>query len=164
MHFDVDKLRLQKMITITRDDHRPMRNEEDEPYYRIEARSDSVLKLSGHKTEAEFPATVHEPGVLFLRVTLFRKMLREMKGLKKITILVNEDGLFFDNVRFPLAFGNMLFYPDPKQAPDRHPKEVERYKEEHEQAKEELRQRIADLEEELARLEDGRPRERGLFE
>ena len=44
--------------------------------------------------EADFPATVYEPGVLFLRVTLFRRALQALAGMKQLAIQVNNDGMF----------------------------------------------------------------------
>ena len=74
------------------------------------------LKLSGREVEAEFPATVYESGVLFLRVTVFRRLLRTFTGEKTITIQANEEGLMFGDVRLPLESRDMLLYPDPAQA------------------------------------------------
>ena len=168
MQFTVDKPRLQRMIAIVRDDRRPKKDETTEPFVRIEARSDGMLKLSGPWVEAEFPATVHEPGVLFLRITLFRRLLKTF-SVRNMTFQANQNGLTFGDVRYPLESANMLFYPDPDQAPERHPADAMRCREEHERTKKEWRQRIVELEAELkemrrrlGQLEGTGPKEKGL--
>src|SRR5947207_136337 len=112
MFFVVNRPRLQRLIAITRDDRRPDQQRDDGPYFRIEASGDR-LKLTGRLVEAEFPATIYEPGVLFLRITTFRRLLQTFPGTKDIAIQVNADGLFLDNVRLSLDVGDMLLYVDP---------------------------------------------------
>jgi hypothetical protein len=122
MFFVVDKPRLQRLIAITRDDRKPSQQSKAGPFFRIEAR-DEKLRLSGRETEAEFPATVYEPGVLFLRITEFRSVLADIPDQSTITIQANAQGLFIDNVWFDLASNDMLLYPDPENAPLIHPSE-----------------------------------------
>src|SRR5207244_12806994 len=98
MFFVVDRPRLQRMIAITRDDRTKDQQGRSGPFYRIEA-SGERLKLAGQQVEAEFPATVYEPGVLFLRVTVFRRALQLLAGMKMLAVQVNQDGLFLDNMR-----------------------------------------------------------------
>lgn len=74
MLFVVDKPRLQRMISIVRDDRTSAAQVDGGPFLRLEA-NDDRLKLAGQIVEAEFPATIYEPGVLFLRVTLLRRVL-----------------------------------------------------------------------------------------
>lgn len=122
MFFVVDKHRLQRLIAITRDDRRPKHQGQAGPWYRIEA-TEGRLKLTGQQVEAEFPATVYEEGVLFLRVTLFRRLLATYTQTPTITIQVQQDGLHFGEVTMPLESGEMLLYADPAKAPLRHPEE-----------------------------------------
>ena len=122
MFFVVDRPRLQRIIAITRDDRRPKQQGRHGPFFRIEANGDK-LKLTGRNVEAEFPATVYEPGVLFLRVTVFRRLLQALTGTKELAIQVNGEGLFADNVRLSPDVGDMLLYVDPAKAPALHPDE-----------------------------------------
>jgi hypothetical protein len=126
MLFVVNKSRLQRMIGITRDDRSANTQEADGPFLRIEA-NDGHLRLTGRVVDAEFPATVYEPGVLFLRVTKFRRMLRMMTvkglGMRELTFQLNRDGLTFGDVHLPFEIGDMLLYPDPQTAPGQHPQD-----------------------------------------
>lgn len=124
MLFVIDKPRLQRIIAIVRDDRSPLAQWASGPFMRMEARDD-YLKLDGLEVSATIPATVYEPGVLFLRITRFRRLLRTITGQKTITIQVNRDGLLVDNVTLPLETNDMLLYPSPAQAPLRHPEQVE---------------------------------------
>jgi hypothetical protein len=90
------------------------------PYFRIEALGGS-LKLSGREMEATFPATVYEPGVLFLRVTIFRQFMATMRDVKMLAIQVNAGGMSVENVHLSLEAGDMLLYPDVAGAPSLHP-------------------------------------------
>jgi hypothetical protein len=74
--------------------------------------------------EAEIPATVYEPGVLFLRITLFRMIVDTLKDEKTLAVQVNGDGLLIDAVRMPLEGYDMLLYPNPDGAPKIHPADV----------------------------------------
>jgi len=126
MLFVVDKPRLQRIIAITRDDHDDRPQQEAAPFLRLEANQDH-LRIAGKMVEAEFPATVYEPGVLFLRVTIFQRILNHISlkemGTRYMAIQVNKDGLIFDNYRLGFNIGDMLFYPDPVGAPLQHPEE-----------------------------------------
>ena len=126
MLFVVDRPRLQRIISIVRDDRAPAAQMNQGPFLRVEA-ADDRLKLSGQIVEAEFPATVYEPCVLFLRVTIFRRLLGTMRlkelGVRHMTFQANSDGLMFGDVRLPFNVGEMLLYPDPTTAPQQHPEE-----------------------------------------
>ena len=117
---------MQRIISIVRDDRAHAAQMNQGPFLRLEA-ADDRLKLSGQIVEAEFPATVYEPGVLFLRVTIFRRLLGTMRlkelGVREMTFQVNSDGLIFADVRLPFDVGDMLLYPDPSTAPQQHPEE-----------------------------------------
>lgn len=67
---------------------------------------------------------MYEPGVLFLKVTMFRKLLPTFKGEKFLTIQVMGDGLLMGHVRMPLKPNEMLLYPNPEQTPQVHPSVV----------------------------------------
>jgi hypothetical protein len=122
MFFVIDKPRLQRIIAIVRDDRTPRAQGTDGPYMRMEAR-EGTLGLAGHQVKATFPATVYEPGVLFLRITAFRRLLRDIKGSKALAIQVTGDGLMMDNIVMPLEPNEMMLYPDPDRAPARCPLE-----------------------------------------
>lgn len=126
MLFVVDKPRLQRIIAITRDDHDARLQQEVAPFLRLEANQDH-LRIAGQIVEAEFPATVYEPGVLFLRVAIFHRILHHISlkeiGTRYMAIQVNKDGLMFHNYRLGFNIGDMLFYPDPVGSPLQHPEE-----------------------------------------
>lgn len=147
MLFVLKKAQLQRMIAITRDDRSAKTiHGADAPFFRIEASGESVT-LSGREVEATIPASVYEPGVLFLKVTLFRRLLATFKGEDQITLQVNQDGLHIGNVRIPLEPPGWLLYADPARAPKRHPDD--------EHADEEARKvKIKEAREEVQRLED----------
>ena len=68
-------------------------------------------------------ATVHEPGVVFLRVTLFRQMLALLPEKGFIPIMAAENGITFGDTRLGCSVVDMLLYPDPDTAPMVHPEE-----------------------------------------
>jgi hypothetical protein len=123
MLFVTDTRRLLGAIRVTRDDRTPCDQGKNSPFYRIEAAGDRI-RLTGREVEAELPATVYEPGVLFLRVTLFRRALADVRGQRTITVQVNAAGVHVDNVCLPLEANDMLLYTDPARAPERHPTEL----------------------------------------
>ena len=124
MFFVVDKPRLKTMLSIVREDHHPRRGPEGGPFLRLEAK-DGSLTISGDSVEIEMPATVYEPGVLFLRTTRFRRMLNaidiKILGTRHLTFQINQDGMVFADVRFGFDVLDMLLYLNPMQAPKRHP-------------------------------------------
>lgn len=118
----IDKARLGRLIAVTRDDRTRRSRAADGPYFRMEAAGDS-LRLTGREVEVTVPATVHEPGVLFLRVTLFRRMLKALPERGFLSIQVNGDGVAFGDTQLSLNALDALLYPDPATAPERHPAE-----------------------------------------
>jgi len=90
------------------------------PFMRLDA-SDGSLEILGEEASAKMPATVYEPGVLFLKITVFRRLLRSITGQQFITIQITADELLLDKVRLPLHANEMLLYPKPKDAPLQHP-------------------------------------------
>jgi hypothetical protein len=120
MLFVIDKPELQRTISIVRDDRTKKSQGSSGPFMRMEAQ-ESFLKLDGLEASATIPATVYEPGVLFLKVTVFRKLLKTIKGEKFLTIQVTDDELLLDRVRLPLESNDMLLYADPATAPQKHP-------------------------------------------
>ena len=118
--FVVDKPRLQRIIAIVRDDRSKRSQWHRGPFLRLEAQDD-YLKLDGIEASAKFPATVYESGVLFLKVTLFRKLLRSITGEKFLSIQVADDELLMEQIRMPLHENEMLLYAHPDQAPQHHP-------------------------------------------
>ncbi len=120
MLFVIDKPQFQRVIAIVRDDRRKKDQGLAGPFLRIEAR-DHYVKLDGLEVSGKIPATVYEPGVLFLKATLFRRLLRTFKGEKCLTIQVTGDELLMGYVRLPLESNEMLLYPNPNQAPPVHP-------------------------------------------
>jgi hypothetical protein len=120
MLFVVEKAKLRFNISLARDDRTAKSQWSAGPYMRMEA-NDDYLKLDGLEVSAKFPATVYEPGVLFLKITLFRRLLAIFKDEPFLTIQVADDELLMGYIRMPLDSNEMLLYPDPSQAPQRHP-------------------------------------------
>jgi hypothetical protein len=79
MFFVVDRPRLQRIIAIVRKDRTPDTQDSNAPFLRLEARGDE-LTVDGGEVSGTFPAAVYESGVLFLRTTIFRRLLRTMVG------------------------------------------------------------------------------------
>lgn len=120
MLFVVRRHQLQWNISLARDDRRKDKMKKAGPYMRLEAKDD-YLKLDGLEVSAKFPATVYEAGVLFLKITIFRRLLRTLKGQPFITVQVADEELLLDRIRLPLDCNDMLLYTDPDQAPAQHP-------------------------------------------
>jgi len=120
MFFVVDKPRLQRMVAIVREDRTPSRQGYNASFLRLKA-TENELSVSGCTASATFPATVYEQGVLFLRTTLFRRLVRTFRGEKFLAFQVTEEGLRFRNVLMPLEGSDMVLYPNPDTAPERWP-------------------------------------------
>lgn len=120
MFFVVDKPRLQRMIAIVREDKAPRKQGFNVPFLCLKAIGNE-LTVSGGKISATFPATVYEQGVLFLRITLFRRLIRTFRGEKFLAFQVTEEGLRFGNVLMPFKGSDMILYPDPDTAPESWP-------------------------------------------
>lgn len=116
MFFVVDKPKLQRMISIVREDRTKNKQGYNAPFLRIKA-TENELTVSGDKFSATFPATVYEQGVLFLRTTLFRRLVLTFKGEKFLSFQVTEEGLRFGNVLMPFKGSDMILYPNPDTAP-----------------------------------------------
>jgi hypothetical protein len=108
------------MIAIVREDRSPQRQGLNAGFLRLAAR-DGEVTVSDEKASATFPATVYEPGVLFLRPTLFRRLVRTFAGEKFFTFQMTAEGLLFGDVRMPFAGSDMVYYPNPDDAPDQWP-------------------------------------------
>ena len=120
MLFVINKSALQGAISVVRDDRSKKTQGPAGPFLRLEAKDNSV-KLEGNEVSANIPATVYEPGVLFLRVTIFRRLLKTFTKEKFLTIQVMSEGLLVENVTLSLEGHDMLLYLNPDQAPRFHP-------------------------------------------
>lgn len=120
MLFVVNKSKLQGALSIVRDDRTKKTQGRAGPFLRMEANED-LLKLDGNEVSAAIPATVYEPGVLFLRATVFRRMLKTFQKQTFLTIQVMSDGMLIENVTLSLEDQDMLLYVNPAQAPRFHP-------------------------------------------
>lgn len=118
----VDRSRFERLVAVTRDDRTRRLQARDQPFYRIEA-SGELIRLSGRQVEVTVPATVHEPGVLFLRVTIFRKALALLPDAGFLAIQANAEGISFGDTRLSPSTVDMLLYADPATAPMLHPEE-----------------------------------------
>jgi len=121
MFFVVDKPRLQRIIAIVREDRTPDIQAGDIPYLRIEA-FDDKLTVSSKEASATFPCTVYETGVLFIKTTNFRRVLKATKIEGDfLSFQVTEKELIFADVRYPIEGLNIVLYPNPDTAPDHWP-------------------------------------------
>ena len=121
MLFVVDKIRFQKFISIVREDRKKNRQGKNSPYLRIKAEKDQV-EISSSDSSATIKTTVYEPGVLFIRTTLFRRVLKATHIEEKfITFQVDDDALLFGDVRMPFETNDMILYCNPMEAPSSWP-------------------------------------------
>ena len=118
MFFVFNKAKLQRIISIVREDKKPNIQEEKIPYLRIEAFNEK-LTVSSSEASATFPCTVYETGVLFIKTTNFRKVLKATKIEGDfLSFQVTNDGLIFADVHYDFAQLNMVLYPNPSDAPE----------------------------------------------
>jgi hypothetical protein len=120
MLFVIDRLEFQRAISFSRDDRSTARQGQAGSFMRIEANGDCI-KIEGLEALATIPATVYQPGVLFLKITVFRRLLTTFKEDRFLTIQVAADELLMGYVRLPLESNEMLVYADPETAPEKHP-------------------------------------------
>jgi hypothetical protein len=123
MLFVVKKTEFEHAISIARDDRTQESRGHKGPYIRLEANGDYV-EVEGLEAAGQIPATVYESGVLFLKITIFRRLLRTICGEKFLTIQATADELIVDRARLPLEANDMLLYADPHRAPRVHPDQV----------------------------------------
>ena len=95
MLFVINKRSLGTAISVVRDDRRKKTQGFAGPFLRIEASSDSI-QLDGLSASASIPATIYEEGVLFLKVTAFRRLLRSIVGDKFVTIHVTDETVLLE--------------------------------------------------------------------
>jgi len=120
MFFVVDKPKLQRIIAIVRED-RSRAKKANIPFLRLKAENTELSISGGGCVTAALPATVYEPGVLFIKTTIFRKLIRTIKGEKFLSFQVLDDGLHFANILMPFRGSNMVLYPNPADAPESWP-------------------------------------------
>lgn len=120
MFFVIDRSRLQRMIRIVRDDRKRTLQGANSPFLRLAAHGDE-LAVAGLQVEATFPATVYEPGVAFIRTTLFRQLLDTFDDEKFLSLQVDKDGLRMGNVFLSFEAADIVLFPVVEQAPFRWP-------------------------------------------
>jgi hypothetical protein len=118
--FVVNKPEFEHAISVARDDRRKDIQGRAGPFIRLEAKDDYV-EVEGLEASARIPATVYESGVLFLKVTVFRRLLRTIKGEPFLTIQATTNELIIDKAHLPFEANDMLLYADPERAPQTHP-------------------------------------------
>ena len=121
MFFVVDKTRLQRMISLVREDKTPEKQGDETPFLRLKALQNE-LTISSSVESATLPATVYEPGVLFIRTTKFCRVLN-MASVKEqfITFQFTEEGLRFCDALLPFDTENMAYFSDTTQSPEHWP-------------------------------------------
>lgn len=118
MFFVVDKPRLHRMIAIIREDRSATEQGPDSPFLRLGAVGNE-LTVASSSGSATFPATVYEEGVLFIRTTRFRRILRLTPVTEQFAAFqVSGDGLRFCDVFLPFDGNEMVLYLRPSEAPD----------------------------------------------
>ena len=85
MLFVIKKTEFEHVISIARDDRTKESRGRKGPYIRLEANCDYLI-VEGLEAAGQIPATVYEPGVLFFKVTVFRRLLRTIRGEKFLTV------------------------------------------------------------------------------
>lgn len=127
MLFVIDKIRFQKFISIIREDKKPSMQGKNTPYLRIRAEKDQVEITTGDAS-AMIETTVYEPGVLFIRTTLFRRVLRATPTKEPfMTFQVDSEALVFADVRMPFETNDMVLYTNPAEAPMTYPPPLPEY-------------------------------------
>lgn len=111
----IDKPRMQRVISIVRED----RGKASDPeFMRIEASGDMLTIDGGGGVAGGIPATVYQEGVIFLRPTRFRKLLRLSAVREKfIAFQLTAEGLRVADVMMPWDSADMVLFPDVKTAP-----------------------------------------------
>ena len=153
MFFVVDKPRMQRIISIVRDDKRASEQGENAPFLRLKAVGDE-LTISGRTVSGTFPTTVYEQGVLFLRTTVFRRLVRSVRGEKFLAFQVTQEGLRFGDVLMPFEGSDMVLYPDADTAPESWPPPPP----EAEQIPEKKEPTLFDLDDDAIHPKDSRPK------
>ncbi len=121
MLFVIDKIRFGKFISIIREDRKKSQQSHDSPYLRIRAEKDEV-EASSSNSSVTIKTTVYEPGVLFIRTTLFRRVFRATHIDEKfITFQVDKKALVFGDVTMPFETNDMVLYTNPSEAPKSYP-------------------------------------------
>jgi len=120
LFFVIDRPQVQRIIAIVRDDRTPATQGKNAPFLRLAAVNDEFTVASS-TAAATVPATVYEPGVLFLRTTIFRRALGSLTGEKHLAIQVTDSDLLMGNVRLPFASADMRLFADPQEAPSHWP-------------------------------------------
>jgi hypothetical protein len=112
MFFVLDKPRLQRFLAIVRRGGGAGEPRTDALFIRLEAQGNEVA-ISTATASATLPATVYDPGVLFLRTATLSRLLLGIKGQKQLAFQVTGEALHVDNVRMPLVPADMTLFLDP---------------------------------------------------
>ena len=121
MFFVVDKARLQQAISIVREDKTAGKQIDEIPFLRLKA-LENELTVSSSVESATLPATVYEPGVLFVRTTKFCRVFKMTSAKEQfVTFQFTEEGLRFCDALLPFDPENMAYFPDTSQSPENWP-------------------------------------------
>ena len=109
------------MISIVREDNTRQKQGCGSPFIRIQA-TWNELTVSSSDVSATFPSTIYEEGVLFIRTTRFRQLLR-MTRIKEqfLAFQITAEGLRFGDVLMPFEGSDIVLYPNPADAPESWP-------------------------------------------
>jgi len=111
------------MIHLVRDDKNVSSLGAESPFLRIAATGDQ-LTVAGGKVKATFPATVYEAGVIFIRTTVFRRLLNTFTDEKFLTLQIDKEGLRMGNVFVSFEVVDLMLFPNVEQAPHKWPAEL----------------------------------------
>lgn len=114
MFFVIDRPSLQRILSIVERNQRHRRNKT--PFLRLSA-AENELTVTGSDISATIPATVWEPGVLFLRPSVFHRLLATFSSETQFAIQVTETELLMGNVTIAFNPEQMRLFADPDTAP-----------------------------------------------
>ena len=120
MHVIVERTRFFKMLRLTTDRRDKRKWLYDTSFLRIEAKGDRI-GIKGRTVEADFPAAVYRPGVLFIRARRFYEIMQLVPADEELVLDMRADGMHFSDVTYGWETGDALLYLDPAKAPAQHP-------------------------------------------
>ena len=113
MHIVLNRRRLERVFTVVRNRGAAAKAA---PFLRLDAHQ-GELTISGLVVQAVIPAVVEEPGVLFIRATLLRSLLKAFAGEKSLVCRVTEKAFLLGNLRLPMNPKSLIYFPDRAKAP-----------------------------------------------
>lgn len=120
MFFVIDSLYLHQITSLAGSDCSSDTLDADAPFVRLAALN-SELTVASTKNHATIPATVWEPGVLFIEPAAFHRLLEAVKRENHFAVQATDKELRIGNVRLVYEPNAMQLFPDPAAAPPNWP-------------------------------------------